>query len=101
MSGDPCGNEDCGICYPFQRFRIETEYVARMKHTRTIKAATAEQALAIYNNGSSWPDEYNTHEVARLEETPTTVTMLTVENDPVFEIRERAECCWNRKPTAE
>jgi hypothetical protein len=64
----PCGNEDCDICVPLPRWRVGTETVERRVHTREIKAATAEEALRIYAEGTAWPSDYDTRTTEVLEE---------------------------------
>lgn len=72
---EPCGNEDCDKCYPIPRFVVSTERVARLRHVRTIKAATAEEALRIYREGTAWPSSYDDRELAVLEEKDTVVEL--------------------------
>lgn len=72
----PCGNEDCDKCYPLPRFVVSTERVARLRHERTIKATTAEEALRIYREGTAWPSSYDDRELAVLEQGDTVVALV-------------------------
>lgn len=65
---EPCGNGDCDRCYPLPRFKISTERVQRLFYERTIKAATPEEALRIYNEGTAWPSSYDDRHGEVLEE---------------------------------
>lgn len=72
---EPCGNEDCDKCYPIPRFVVSTERVARLRHERTIKATSVEEALRIYREGTAWPSSYDDRELAVLEESATVVAI--------------------------
>lgn len=65
---EPCGNEECDRCYPQPRFIVRTETVRRMRHERTIKANSADEAIAIYNEGTAWPSSYDEHTLATIEQ---------------------------------
>ena len=71
---EPCGNDDCDLCDPLPRWKVSTETVRRTVHEREIKAATMEEALAIYAQGTSWPSEYDEQTVETLSEDPPKVT---------------------------
>ena len=68
MALDPCSNEDCDKCHPLPRWTISTETVERRVHERNIKAATLEEAMRIYNEGTAWPSDYDTRTTEILEE---------------------------------
>lgn len=55
----PCENENCDACYPIPHWRVSEHRVQHVTHTREIKAATSEEALAIYNQGTAWPSSYD------------------------------------------
>lgn len=83
----PCGNEDCDACYPIPRWKISTESVRRILHSRTIKARTQEEALAIYAAGTAWPSSYDERDLE-----------VIVEGEPVVEIkppRASKYDCWH------
>jgi hypothetical protein len=48
----------------------------RRVHEREIKAATAEEALRIYNEGTAWPSSYDEHDEKLVEQFGSTVTQL-------------------------
>lgn len=72
---EPCGNEDCDKCNPIPRFIVSTERVARLKHSRDIKAVTPEEARRIYDEGTAWPSSYDDRELAVLEQGDTVVEL--------------------------
>lgn len=63
-----CSNEECDLCHPAKRFKISTERVQRIWHEREIKAATLEDAMRIYNEGTAWPSSYDDRHGEILEE---------------------------------
>ena len=77
----PCGNEDCDKCYPLPRFKISTERVQRLFYEREIKAATEEEALRIYHEGTAWPSQYDDRYDAVLEKKAPVVTRLVSHRD--------------------
>lgn len=80
MSNDPCGNEDCDLCYPLPRFTVSTESVQRLLHRREIKAKDPEAALAIYAQGTAWPASYDESLLEVISEQPPKVELF--ERDP-------------------
>lgn len=93
---DPCGNEDCDACYPLPRWKVRTESVRRVVHERRIKAASAEAALAIYNEGTAWPSSYDDIDVEYLEEKPTQIEQLPATKRAYY----LQYVCWNRPDMA-
>lgn len=96
---EPCGNEDCDKCYPLPRFKISTERVQRLFYERTIKAATPEEALRIYNEGTAWPSSYDDRDGEVLEEKGPIIWVVPPDtNDPT-----RAQWlelnCWHNLQT--
>lgn len=83
---DPCGNEDCDKCYPIPRYVVATERVSRLRHVRTIKAATPEEARRIYDEGTAWPSSYEDDELAVLERGDPIVTVAEPRGDRHVEI---------------
>lgn len=55
----PCGNKDCDKCYPFPHWKLSEHRIQHITYTRNIKAATQEEALAIFNAGTAWPSSYD------------------------------------------
>lgn len=55
----PCGNEDCDKCDPRPRWKISWQRLQRLTYTRKIKAATAEEAMQIFEGGTAWPSQYD------------------------------------------
>lgn len=70
----PCDNEECDACYPEPRFLISTERVQRLWYERTIKAATADEALRIYEDGTAWPSQYDDRYGEIVEQPAPTIT---------------------------
>jgi hypothetical protein len=73
MIKPPCENQDCDLCHPAPRWNVSTETLERRVHEREIKAATREEALRIYEEGTAWPSDYDTRTVQVLEEGPVVV----------------------------
>lgn len=73
MSDKPCSNPDCDLCHPLPWFKVSTITVRRIVHEREIKAATPEEALRIYNEGTGWPSSYDERTIETLSESPVTV----------------------------
>jgi hypothetical protein len=93
---EPCGNEDCDLCYPMPRFKIATPRIVRRVHEREIKAATAEEALRIYNEGTAWPSSYDEHDEKLVEQFGSTVTQLDRRPED-----QRGWLCWHNLPKDE
>jgi hypothetical protein len=55
----PCGNEDCDKCDPRPRWKISRHRLQHLTYTREIKAATAEEAMQIFEEGTAWPSQYD------------------------------------------
>jgi hypothetical protein len=93
---EPCGNEDCDKCYPLPRFKITTERVQRLVHTRMIKAADEAEALRIYREGTAWPSSYDDRDGEVLKRYPTMVTIVDEPRSPrVIEM-----LCYHNLPSA-
>lgn len=56
---EPCGNENCDRCYQLPRWKLSEHRVQHLTYVREIKAATAEEARAIFDRGTSWPSQYD------------------------------------------
>lgn len=85
MKDGPCNNEDCDICHPLPRFKISTTTLEWRTHSRDIKAASLEEALRIYNDGTAWPSDYDTRTVSVVETQPARVEALPA-TDPEFDM---------------
>lgn len=92
---EPCLNEECDRCYPQTRFVVRTDSIRRTRHERVIKAATAEEALAIYNEGTEWPSSYDEQTIEIVEDPPQVLTH--VDAYPHHEEQRRhwlEDCCY-------
>lgn len=56
---DPCGNEDCDKCDPRPRWKVSAHRIQHLTYTRKIKAASAAEALRIFEEGTAWPTQYD------------------------------------------
>lgn len=81
---EPCGNEDCDACYPLPRWTVRTVTVRRIAHEREIKAATRDEALRIYEQGTAWPSSYDESDLEVLEEHAPSVAQVTDEEKLEF-----------------
>ena len=60
MPSEPCGNKaHCDKCYPEPRWKISQHRIQHLTNTREIKAATADEALRIFDAGTAWPSSYD------------------------------------------
>lgn len=89
-TSDPCGNEDCDKCYPLSRFKVSIERVQRIFYERTVKAATAEEALAIVNEGTAWPSSYDDRGGEVLEQHDPVISLVELEPNV-----KKLHRCWN------
>ena len=55
----PCGSDDCDRCDPKPRWRIKAHRIQHITYEREIKAATAEEAMKIFAEGTAWPSSYD------------------------------------------
>lgn len=55
----PCGNGRCDTCYPIPHWEISEHRIQHIIYNRKIKAATQEEALKIYEEGTAWPSSYD------------------------------------------
>lgn len=86
MSDEPkkCSNDDCDACHPLPRWKVTRITVRRIAHEREIKAATPEEALAIYDEGTAWPSSYDEHTLETLERHEPTAEQITDERHLAF-----------------
>lgn len=92
---EPCGNEECDLCNPLPRYKVSTERVQRLFHERTIKAATPEDALRIYNEGTAWPSSYDDRSGEILEKHPTVVALEEPLEEPLRSQINESRCYHN------
>lgn len=90
---EPCENPDCDACHPAPRWKVETVSVRRIVHERDFKAATAEEALRMYEEGTAWPSSYDERTAEVLEEGAPVVTQITDEETLKFH---RIHNCYHR-----
>ena len=56
---EPCNNEDCDKCYPMPRWKVSQHRIQHITYQREIKAASAEEAVRIFEEGTAWPSSYD------------------------------------------
>lgn len=56
---EPCGNEDCDVCYPIPRWTVRTKRLQWVTHQRMVKATSKEEALRIVEEGTAWLSSYD------------------------------------------
>jgi hypothetical protein len=56
---EPCGNTECDKCYPTPRWKVSQHRIQHITYEREIKAATAEEAVEIFERGTAWPSLYD------------------------------------------
>lgn len=77
----PCDNEDCDKCHPLPRWRISEHRIQHITYEREIKAATREEALAIFNAGTAWPSSYDDRYGEIVQQDAAVVVQITGEGD--------------------
>lgn len=90
MNKEPCFNEDCDKCDPRPRWIISEHRIQHITYKREIKASTQEEALAIYNEGTSWPSSYDEEGGEIIECDPVVITPVTDERTLEYY---RTDCC--------
>lgn len=85
----PCGNKDCDKCDPRPRWRAYRHRIQHLTYTREIKAASAEEALSIFEAGTAWPSQYD-DEYGKIEQLDEPV----VEQLPPDEYH-LTDCCYH------
>ena len=98
----PCGNDDCDKCNPKPRWRITEHRVQHITYEREIKAATAEEALKIFDEGTAWPSSYDDCYGEIVQQDEPVLTQITGEDNDI-DARKlayyREECCYHDLPT--
>ena len=93
---EPCGNEEeCDRCYPLPHWKISKHRIQHITYERTIKAATQEEALRIFEAGTAWPSSYDDRGGKIIQQ-----------DDPIVEQQppsryHQEECCWHDLPSME
>lgn len=98
----PCGNDDCDKCDPRPRWRITEHRVQHITYTREIKAATAEEAMKIFDEGTAWPSSYDDRYGKIVQKDEPVIAQITGEDDDRDERHlayHREECCYHDLPT--
>jgi len=94
---DKCDNEDCDKCDPRPRFIISTHRIQHITYRREIKAANAEEALAIYNAGTEWPSSYDDRYGKIVQQDEPVIVQMS--DDDEIQARQlkyyREQNCWN------
>lgn len=101
----PCGNEDCDKCDPKPRWRIREHRIQHITYAREIKAATAEDALKIFEQGTAWPTSYDDDYGEIVQQDNPVITQITGKgdgNNDDIDARKlayyREECCYHDLP---
>jgi hypothetical protein len=90
---EPCGNEDCDKCDPRPRWICEQHRIQHITYTREIKAATAEEAMEIFEAGTQWPSSYDDRQGEVVQLDPTTVKPLEMDEGRRRHYLE--DCCFH------
>lgn len=99
---EPCGNDECDKCDPKPRWRISAHRIQHITYEREIKAATLEEALAIFEGGTAWPTSYDDRYGEIIQQDDPVVTQITAEtgnNDKSLLTYYREECCFHDLPS--
>lgn len=97
----PCGNDDCDKCDPKPRWRIRARRIQHITYEREIKAATAEEALKIFDEGTAWPTSYDDRYGDVVQQDEPVIAQITGEGDDVDAHRlahYREDCCYHDLP---
>lgn len=92
---EPCGNSDCDRCDPKPRWRITEHRVQHITYEREIKAATREEAMQIFEQGTAWPSSYDDRYGEIVQQDDPVVAQITDEADLRYY---REECCYHDLP---
>lgn len=104
MSGDPakpCENPDCDKCSPMPRWRITEHRVQHITYKREIKAATADEAMKIFAEGTAWPSSYDDDYGEVVRQDDPVITQITGDGDDRdarYLAYHREECCYHDLP---
>jgi hypothetical protein len=93
---EPCGNDDCDKCNPKPRWRISAHRVQHITYEREIKAATAEEAMKIFEEGTAWPTSYDDHYGKIVQQDAPVITQVTDERKLTYY---REDCCYHDLPS--
>lgn len=97
---EKCENEDCDKCDPRPRWIVSQHRIEHVTHQREIKAATREEALAIYEQGTAWPSSYDDRSGEVLQFDPVEIVAMHEAPDKHGRYAHtlkyhREDCCWN------
>ena len=90
----PCGNADCDKCVPKPRWRIAQHRIQHITYAREIKAATAEEALKIFDGGTAWPSSYDDRYGEIVQQDEPMIEQITGGDLAYY----REECCFHDLP---
>lgn len=99
---EPCGNDECDRCDPRPRFVLRQDSVRHVRYEVVVKAASAEEALAMFADGTcqgAEPTSYNEHDLQVISTTPA----LALTHEEAYPDRDhdrqlrywREECCYH------
>jgi hypothetical protein len=97
----PCGNNDCDKCDPRPRWRIREHRIQHITYEREIKAATAEEAMRIFDEGTAWPSSYDDRGGEIIQQDAAVIEQITGEGNE-GDARKltfyREDCCYHDLP---
>lgn len=86
---EPCGNDDCDKCDPRPRWRITEHRIQHITYTREIKAATAEEAMKDFDEGTAHPSSYDDDYGEIIQQDAPVIVQITGEGDSALADRDR------------
>lgn len=98
---EPCGNPDCDRCDPKPRWRITEHRVQHITYEREIKAATADEAMKIFEAGTAWPSSYDDRYGEIVQQDDPVVAQITGkgnDGDAHMLAYYREDCCYHDLP---
>lgn len=98
---EPCGNDDCDKCNPKPRWRITQHRVQHITYAREIKAATAEEAMKIFDEGTAWPTSYDDRYGEVVQQHEPAIAQITGQEDDIdarYLAYHREDCCYHDLP---
>lgn len=84
------------------RWRITAHRIQHITYEREIKAATSEEALAIFESGTAWPTSYDDRYGEIVQQDDPVVTQITADagdSDERMLAYYREECCFHDLPS--
>lgn len=95
---EPCGNKNCDKCDPRPRWRISEHRVQHLTYEREIKAATAEEALRIFETGTAWPSQYDDRYGEIVQQSAPVIKQVVPEDGDIEAFRlahYHDDCCYH------